>query len=287
MTGSEPLRKQPKRAVIAAAVAVVLASSAAAQDQTRDNPSPGRTQSRESTQESTRIARGDTAAMQSLEQHLQTKPLRVSKLVGMEVQNRSGDNLGEVEDIVRSVAPGQDLQLLVAVGGGIADGDEKLIALPFDEIQVNSDGDELYTNRTRDQLASAPAVTTDGRTAVPGAQPRAANPPSQGGAGQAARASLGSRRTAALVGADVVGSGGDKVGEIDDIVISTAGADSIRAVLKVGGVAGIGEKHISLPLNQLQIERSGDDSPTARVAMDRESLERMPEFEYDEQTSAL
>ena len=34
--------------------------------------------------------------MQTLEQYLQNKTLRVSKLVGMEVQSRSGDNLGEV-----------------------------------------------------------------------------------------------------------------------------------------------------------------------------------------------
>ena len=43
-----------------------------------------------------------------------TRPLRVSKLVGMEVQSRSGDNLGEVQDVARNAAPGQDMQLIVA-----------------------------------------------------------------------------------------------------------------------------------------------------------------------------
>ena len=97
--------------------------------------------------------------MQTLEQYLQSKPLRVSKLVGMELQARSGDNLGEVEDVIRGAAPGQDMQLIVQIGGIGAD--EKLIAIPFDEIQISADGDELYTNRTREQLAAEPAVQLD------------------------------------------------------------------------------------------------------------------------------
>jgi sporulation protein YlmC with PRC-barrel domain len=96
------------------------------------------------------------------------------------------------------------------------------------------------------------------------------------------------RRIGDLVGAEVVGSGGDNVGEVDDIVISTAGADSVRAVLQVGGLAGIGEKRISLPLSQLDVERSASDNePIVRVAMDGEALQRMPEFEYEEDTTAL
>ena len=93
--------------------------------------------------------------MQTLEQYLQNKTLRVSKLVGMEVQSRSGDNLGEVDDVTRNAAPGQDMQLIVPIGGIVGD-DQKLIAIPFDGIQISADGDELYTNRTRDQLAGYP-----------------------------------------------------------------------------------------------------------------------------------
>jgi sporulation protein YlmC with PRC-barrel domain len=103
-----------------------------------------------------------------------------------------------------------------------------------------------------------------------------------------AGASASQQRLADLVGAEIVGSGGDSIGEIDDIVISTAGADSVRAVLQVGGVAGIGEKRVALPLGQITVDRSSDDdSPTLRVAMDQDALERLPEFKYEEQTSVL
>jgi sporulation protein YlmC with PRC-barrel domain len=286
--------KQPKLAGVAAIVAAVLTVTSGAQqaqEPARENAN------RPPAGQSTQVARSD-AGLQTLEQFLQNKALRVSKLVGMELQTRSGDNLGEVADVIPSAAPGRDMQLIVSTGGVGAD--QKLIAVPFGEIQIDADGEELYTNRTREQLASSPPVTLDTRTsdtaaaanrgAAPqpgaGADTRSA-PPAGAGATAPRGAASTQQPVADLVGAEVIGSGGDKVGEVDDIVISTAGADSIRAVLQIGGVAGIGEKRISLPLSQITVERSGDSDAQLRVAMDREALERMPEFKYEEQTAAL
>jgi sporulation protein YlmC with PRC-barrel domain len=269
--------QQSKLAVLAAAVAIALAGTGGAQAQ----DSPRENANRPPTSQSTQVARSDTG-LQTLDKHLQSNTLRMSKLVGMELQNRSGDNLGEVHDVLRGAAPGQKMQLIVSTGGIGAD--DKLIAVPFDEVQVNAKGDELYTMQTRDQLASSPPVTLearpDGAAANRGAAPAAG----------AARtpAGLAERRIGDLVGAEVVGSGGESVGEVEDIIISTAGADSVRAVLQVGGVAGIGEKRISLPLAQLATERTGSDSePMLRVSLDKAALERLPEFEYDEHTEAL
>ena len=311
MKVSELWRKQPKMAVLAAAIAVTLGSAAQQQEPTRENANRPQTTQTPQTNPSTQVARSDTGT-QTLEQHLQSKSLRVSKLVGMELQTRSGDNLGEVEDVLRGTAPGQHMQLIVMTGGLGAD--QKLIAMPFDEVQINAKGDELYTTRTKEQLAAAPAVQLDRRTAgnatpaersaaeanrdaanrgaapQPGAAPPRTTQPAAPGAGQRSAASTASsqQRIADLVGAEVVGSGGDKVGEVDDVVISTAGADSIRAVLQVGGLAGIGEKRISLPLSQITVERpADDDEPTLRVAMDGDSLQRLPEYKYEEQTEAL
>jgi sporulation protein YlmC with PRC-barrel domain len=278
--------KQPQVAVLAAVVAAVLAGSSAAQQQEPQRENANRAP----TSQSPQIARSD-AGVQTLEQFLQSKPLRVSKLVGMELQARSGDNLGEVKDIIPSAAPGRDMQLIVSTGGVGAD--QKLIAVPFDEAQIDADGDELYTSRTREQLAAAPPVTLNtaananrGAASPPGAADTRTVPPAGAGAAQRGAASA-QQGVADLVGAEVTGSDGDQVGEVDDIVISTAGADSVRAVLQIGGVAGVGEKRISLPLSQLTVEREGNDAPKLRVAMDQEALERMPEFKYDEQTSAL
>ncbi len=55
------------------------------------------------------------------------------------------------------------MQLIVALGGIVGD-DQKLIAIPFDAIQISADGDELHTSRTRDQLAGLAPVTLDAQT---------------------------------------------------------------------------------------------------------------------------
>jgi sporulation protein YlmC with PRC-barrel domain len=287
--------QRPKLAFIAAVVAAALGGAATAQQQqepTRENANRPPAAAEQQTQ----IARSDQG-LQSLEQYLQSKTLRVSKLVGMELQTRSGDNLGEVHDLIPSAAPGRDMQLIVSTGGVGAD--QKLVAVPFDEVQINADGDEIYTSRTREQLASGPPVALPSRTGDSAGANRSTAPQSGAGADTRTAPPAGAGSTAArgtaseqqpiadLVGAEVMGSGGDKVGEVDDIVISTAGADSVRAVLQVGGIAGIGEKRIALPLSQLQIEREGNDDPQLRVAMDLDALERMPEFKYEEQTAAL
>jgi sporulation protein YlmC with PRC-barrel domain len=292
MNISVPNRKQLPVAALAAAITLAFGAGVQAQEPTRENANRPADQSAE-------IARSDAGA-QTLEQYLQRRTLRVSQLAGMELQARSGDNLGEVHDVLRSSTPGQDMRLVVQVGGvGV---EERFVAIPFDEVQINADGDELYTSRTRDQLAAAPAVQIDRRTtgtATPaqrsaaeanrdaadrGAAPQpGATAPAQ----QRNAASMGDQGLADLVGAEVIGSDGDQIGEIDDIVISMAGADSVRAVIQAGGIAGIGEKRVALPLGQVSIERSADGEPTVRVTMEGDALERLPEYEYEEQTRAL
>ncbi len=267
--------QQSKLAVLAAAVALALGGVAVAQDSPRENAN------RPATSQSTQIARADTG-MQTLDKHLQSQALRVSELIGMELQNRNGDNLGEVKDVLRGGAPGQNMQLVVSTGGIATE--DKLIALPFDDVQINAKGDELYTMQTREQLNSAPPITLDAR---PGAAADRSAAPQSGPGAARAPASLNERRIGDLLGAEVVDSAGDSVGEIDDIVLSTAGADSVRAVMQVGGIAGIGEKRVSLPLGQLSIVRSSDNEPTLRAALDKSALERLPEFKYEDRTETL
>jgi sporulation protein YlmC with PRC-barrel domain len=281
-------RKQPMLAAVAAAVAVALGMGVQAQQpQQQTRPQQQQQQQQPRAQTDQQIARSDTG-LQTLDQYLQSKTLRVSKVDGMELQTRTGENLGEVEDVMRGTT-GAQMMLIVQVGGVGAD--SKLIAVPFNEAQINAEGDELYTTRTREQLAAAPAVQ---RNATGAAGPNrdaadrggAAQPPAAGGGQRGASATASQQYLADLVGADVLGSGGDKVGEVDDIVLSTAGADGTRAVLQVGGVAGIGEKRISVPLSQVTVDHEGDDDePTLRVAMDADALQRLPEYEYEDQAS--
>src|SRR5690606_31900722 len=145
-----------------------------------------------------------------------------------------GESVGEVADVLTPTT-GRGMQ--VVVEGGSEGRDRKTIAVALDDIRVNADGEQLLTVSTREQLAAAPQVAPNGRG------------------------------IADLIGANVVGIDGEDVGEVDDVLLSTAGGRSARAVLQVGGVAGIGEKRIALPLEQLKIDRVGRDEPAVSVAM--------------------
>lgn len=77
-------------------------------------------------------------------------------------------------------------------------------------------------------------------------------------------------------GKRVVNANGDKVGEVEKLVIST-GDQQVYAVIGVGGFLGIGEKDVAIPLEQLQPQ--GEDLTLASGITEDELKNSM---EYNE-----
>ncbi len=74
-------------------------------------------------------------------------------------------------------------------------------------------------------------------------------------------------------GMSIYDSTGERVGEVDDILIGEDGT-SMAASLDIGGFLGIGEKDVVVPLDSLTM---GEDGLV--TTMDREGLESLPEYE--------
>ena len=73
----------------------------------------------------------------------------------------------------------------------------------------------------------------------------------------------------------------DSIGEIDDLVISETG--EVKAVLvDVGGFLGMGEKTVSVSMDQLRMIRDGDSEDDYFIVFtaDRAALENAPAFEW-------
>lgn len=73
----------------------------------------------------------------------------------------------------------------------------------------------------------------------------------------------------------------ESIGEIDDLVISETG--QIQAVIvDIGGFLGLGEKSVSVSMDQLRIIRDGDSEGDYFIVFtaNREALENAPEFEW-------
>jgi sporulation protein YlmC with PRC-barrel domain len=67
--------------------------------------------------------------------------VRASKLIGMNIQNPQGKELGEVEDIVLDLGSGKVRYAAVTYGGFLGLGD-KLFAVPFEAFQVTTSADD-------------------------------------------------------------------------------------------------------------------------------------------------
>lgn len=95
-------------------------------------------------------------------------------------------------------------------------------------------------------------------------------------------------RASTIIGAKVVDSAGEEVGEIDDLVVSSESGD-IQAVLSVGGVAGIGAKLVAVPFDDLQIAPGGsstNEAPRLRLDISAQAArESLPEFRYERQVA--
>lgn len=85
--------------------------------------------------------------------------------------------------------------------------------------------------------------------------------------------SLG-RSVGELTGASVFDMTGERIGEIDDILMNPED-NSMAASIDVGGFLGLGEKDVVLPLESLT--NGSDDGVT--VDMSEEELEALPEYE--------
>lgn len=81
--------------------------------------------------------------------------MRASRIIGMSVLDRSGEELGEIQDLVIS---GDDevATAIISVGGILNIGD-KLVGVPYDELRISEATDSLYLGMTREELEARPA----------------------------------------------------------------------------------------------------------------------------------
>jgi hypothetical protein len=82
-------------------------------------------------------------------------------------------------------------------------------------------------------------------------------------------------RTSKVIGGDVVNEANEKVGKIDDLIV-TSNERVPFAVLSVGGFLGLGEKLIVVPFNSIEVS---EKQMLLRGAT-KDALKGLPEFKY-------
>jgi len=81
---------------------------------------------------------------------------RASKVIGENVKNDAGDNVGKIDDLlVRADGPNRVLFAVVSVGGFLGIGN-KLVAVPYASLQTNAKGEFTLPGATKDALQNLP-----------------------------------------------------------------------------------------------------------------------------------
>lgn len=81
---------------------------------------------------------------------------------------------------------------------------------------------------------------------------------------------------ARLIGADVVNTTNDKLGDVDEVLVTTDGRVN-AVVVATGGVLGLGERKVVLPWERLRFSSHGSDL-VVKTDVSRETLNAMPEY---------
>ena len=209
----------------------------------------------------------------TLAEALQVKDARVSELIGKRVVSLSGDDLGEIEDLLATGDRDRPPTVVVSVGGVLDVGD-KWYASSFDELLVSAESDSFVLDKTEDELAKEPPFDYLRRAGE-----------SSGRSGATGPAAVNS--ISGLLGATVVDERGKSIGEIDDLVVSVREYGT-RAIVELNSGAGreADERLVAIPFDELHVETSGEEArglpqqPRVRANFEDTPIEALPAYEY-------
>ena len=87
-------------------------------------------------------------------------PVKASSIIGTDVVNPKGDNLGDVKEVVIDPRTGKIAYTVVSFGGFLGMG-EKLFAIPFNAFQYDINKSNYVLDVSKERLQAAPGFDAD------------------------------------------------------------------------------------------------------------------------------
>lgn len=126
----------------------------------------------------------EVAASGKVAQQQAANELRLDWITDAEVVSPDGSTIGEINDLILDGETGQMIAAVIGVGGFLGIG-EKQIAVPWDQLTVNYDAQEITSPLTEEEANAAPEYVFRDREAAPAPEP-AAEPAADDAAEEAA-----------------------------------------------------------------------------------------------------
>jgi len=202
--------------------------------------------------------------------------------------------IGYVKDLVLG-ASGQISAVVLGVGGFLGAG-EKNVAVAYSQVQwaLASDGSlRGVLNSSKDALAAAPDFKFPDYTAI--AQASSASVETSSVAVVSSSAAqpgdvdmttlkpldVASLKAEDLKGTDVISPTGQKLGDIDDFVLTGDGkVDAV--VVEFGGFLGIGTKHVAVAYDGLKFMIGANNERYLVINVTRDQLNAQPDYNKDD-----
>jgi sporulation protein YlmC with PRC-barrel domain len=93
-------------------------------------------------------------------QAFSNSPVKASSMIGTDVVNPKGDNLGDVKEVVIDPRTGKVAYAVVSFGGFLGMG-EKLFAIPFNAFKYDMEENEYVLDVSKEKLQAAPGFDAD------------------------------------------------------------------------------------------------------------------------------
>lgn len=102
-------------------------------------------------------------------QMFSNSPVKASSMIGTDVVNPKGDNLGDVKEVVIDPRSGKVAYAVVSFGGFLGMG-EKLFAIPYSAFEYNVTKNEYVLDVSKERLEAAPGFDADHWPSMSGEQ---------------------------------------------------------------------------------------------------------------------
>lgn len=209
-----------------------------------------------------------------------TPDMRASQLIGKQVNNAQGDNIGKIDDLIID-ADSQRVYYVVLSSGGVLGVGDKLFAIPVNQFKAGAKQDHFVLNIDKERLKKAPGFASDKRPDLGKDSWRREVDRfyfTENKTGQVP--TTGARLLSAmdLIGANVNDRAAHNAGEIEDLVVNF-GSGRAYAVLDFDAAWSPDDKLIPLPLSAFMFPSRPDLDILLNV--DKQKIDMAQGFDDD------
>lgn len=263
---AQDLGWSPVYGAAALGTAAPASASAAGSDNARTAQSRGQDASAQS------AARERVAGPQS---NALDRDYRLSQVIGMDVRNPLGENLGEINDLVLDLNNGRVHYAILALGGFLGLG-EKLVPYPVTQMRTGRDWNELVLDVDREKLDRAAGIDDAHRPDWDSADYRASIDRFFGKETEPAPKNARFVRASDVLDADLHTKAGDNVGNVQDLVVNLRNGQVRFAVVEFDPGWLQAGRQLALPMKAFAPRGDGTDLV---LAVERERLRDAPVFD--------